>query len=91
MKLKTITNKRRDDKAWDDYIDWQNKDKKILKRINDLIKDIERNGLNKGIGKPEKLKYNDDWLRRIDDKNRLIYKIDENGFIYIKACKGHYE
>lgn len=86
-----MTNKRWDDKAWDEYVDWQNKDKKTLKRINDLIKDIERNGLNKGIGKPEKLKYTDDWSRRIDDKNRLVYKIDENGYIYIRSCKGHYE
>ena len=86
-----MTNKRWDDKAWDDYVAWQNQDKKTLNRINNLIKDIERNGLSKGIGKPEKLKNRDDWSRRIDDKNRLVYKIDEYGFIYIRSCKGHYD
>ncbi len=85
-----MTNKRWSDRAWEDYTDWQAKDKKTAKRINDLIKDIERNGVATGIGKPEKLKNRDDWSRRIDDKNRLIYKIDEYGFIYIKSCEGHY-
>ena len=85
-----MTNKRWNDQAWDDYVHWQTEDKKTAKRINDLVKDIERNGLNKGIGKPEKLKYTDEWSRRIDDKNRLVYKIDEYGFIYIRSCKGHY-
>ena len=85
-----MTNKRWNDQAWDDYVHWQTEDKKTAKRINDLVKDIERNGLNKGIGKPEKLKYTDEWSRRIDDKNRLIYKI-ENSTLIIESCKGHYD
>lgn len=78
-------------RAWDDYIYWQTIDKKTLKRINELIKDIERNGLNEGIGKPELLKYRNVWSRRIDEKNRLIYDIDSSGNLLIIACKGHYE
>lgn len=71
------------DEAWEDYLYWQQQDKKTLKRINQLIKDIERNG-NEGIGKPELLKYDNQgcWSRRIDDANRLVYFI-ENGHIYI--------
>ena len=84
-------NKRWDDKAWADYVKWQDEDKKNKNRINALIKDIERNGVDKGIGKPEKLRYVDGWSRRIDEKNRLIYDIDANGYLYIIACKGHYD
>ena len=84
-------NKRWDDKAWDDYVKWQDEDKKTKNRINALIKDIERNGVDKGIGKPEKLRYVEGWSRRIDDKNRLIYDVDANGYLYIIACKGHYD
>ena len=84
-------NKRWDDKAWDEYVAWNKEDRKIFDKINVLIKDIERNGVNKGIGKPEKLRYSDGWSRRIDEKNRLVYKIDEHGYIYILSCKGHYE
>ena len=84
-------NKRWDDKAWDDYVKWQDEDKKTRNRINALIKDIERNGVDKGIGKPEKLRYVEGWSRRIDEKNRLIYDVDANGYLYIIACKGHYE
>lgn len=84
-------NKRWEDSAWEQYIEWQKIDKKITARINALIKDIERNGAAKGIGKPEKLSYRDGWSRRIDEKNRLVYKIDENGYLYIIDCKGHYE
>ena len=83
-------NKRWEDKAWDDYVKWQDEDKKTLNRINALIKDIERNGAMVGIGKPERLKYGEGYSRRIDEKNRLVYKIDEYGFLYIVACKGHY-
>ena len=79
-----------DDKAWDEYVAWNKEDRKIFDKINVLIKDIERNGVNKGIGKPEKLRYRDGWSRRIDEKNRLVYKIDEHGYIYILSCKGHY-
>ena len=83
--------KRWDDDAWEEYVAWQLSDQKTLRRINDLVKDIERNGAAKGIGKPEKLKYSENWSRRIDEKNRLIYQIDENGYLYIKSCKGHYK
>ncbi|GHV82398.1 Txe/YoeB family addiction module toxin [Spirochaetia bacterium] len=64
------------DTAWDGYLYWQITDRKILARINELVKDIERNG-NKGIGKPEPLKYRRQgyWSRRIDGANRLVYKI----------------
>ena len=84
-------NKRWDDKAWYDYVSWQSEDKKTLKRINALIKDIERNGVETGIGKPEKLRYRDGWSRRIDETNRLLYDIDEQNNLYIIACRGHYE
>lgn len=77
------------EKAWEEYLYWQMQDKKILKRINMLLKDIERNGFE-GIGKPEQLKYREGyWSRRIDDVNRLIYKV-EDGQIEIIQCKGHY-
>jgi len=78
------------DKAWDDYLYWQSQDKKTLKRINQLLKDIERNG-NDGIGKPEPLSGNLSgwWSRHIDDANRLIYRIT-NGEIIISNCRTHY-
>lgn len=84
-------NKRWEDEAWEEYVAFQSQDKKTLKRINALIKDIECNGASIGIGKPEKLRYRDGWSRRIDEKNRLIYDIDEQGYLYIISCKGHYE
>jgi toxin YoeB len=79
------------DEAWADYVAWQAQDKKTLKKINELIKDVERNGLSKGIGHPEPLRYRDGWSRRIDKKNRLVYDIDESGNVWIISCKGHYE
>ena len=85
-----MMNKRWEDKAWDEYVYWQNQDHKTLKRINDLIKNIERNGAAVGIGKPEKLRYRDGWSRRIDETNRLVYDIDEQGYLYIISCRGHY-
>ncbi len=78
------------DRAWDDYLYWQQQDKKVLKRINELIKDIERNGVSKGIGKPEPLRYRKAWSKRIDQENRLIYNVDEHGNLWIVSCKGHY-
>ncbi len=84
-------NKRWEDKAWDDYVSLQSENKKMLSRVNALVKDIERNGAMTGIGKPERLKYGSGYSRRIDEKNRLVYDIDENGYLYIKSCKGHYE
>lgn len=79
------------DEAWDDFIYWQTQDKKTLKRINALLKDIER-GYSDGIGKPEPLKgeLSGFWSRRIDDTNRLVYRIS-NGMLEILSCKGHYE
>ena len=79
------------DRAWDDYLYWQMQDKKTLKRINELIKCIEREGVSEGIGKPEPLKHRKAWSRRIDEVNRLVYNIDENGFLWIIACRGHYD
>ncbi|AEE95398.1 Txe/YoeB family addiction module toxin [Mahella australiensis] len=83
-------NKVFSDIAWEDYTRWLIEDKKIVKKINDIIKDIERNGYN-GIGKPEALRHElaGYWSRRITDKDRLIYKI-EDATIYILSCKGHY-
>lgn len=80
-----------EDRAWNDYLYWQTQDKKTLKRINALIKDIERNGIN-GIGKPEPLKHDLSgyWSRRIDNENRIIY-YEKDGIIYIISCRGHYE
>ena len=78
------------EKAWEEYLYWQAQDKKTLNRINVLLRDISRNG-HDGIGKPEPLKYRDNqWSRRIDDVNRLVYEVREN-FIEIIQCKGHYE
>lgn len=84
-------NKLWTDDAWDDYLYWATQDKKTLKRINQLLKDIDRNGYS-GIGKPEALKYEYQgfWSRRIDETNRLVYKI-ENDNIVILHCRGHYE
>jgi toxin YoeB len=77
-------------RAWEDYCYWQSQDKKILKRVNELLKDIERNGYT-GIGKPEPLRGNLSgwWSRRINDSNRIVYRI-LNGNIEINSCKGHY-
>jgi len=79
-----------DNDAWDDYLYWQTQDKKTLKRINTLLKDIDRNGYD-GIGKPEPLTGNLSgyWSRRIDDCNRLVYRI-KNNRIEIIQCGSHY-
>lgn len=76
--------------AWIDYCYWETEDRKTLKKINNLIKDIDRNK-NEGIGKPEPLTGNLSgfWSRRINEKDRLIYKIDEQN-IYILSCRYHY-
>ena len=82
----TFTNK-----AWEDYCYWQSQDKKTLKRINTILADIQRDNFV-GIGKPEPLKniFAGYWSRRIDNTNRLIYRINNNQ-IEIIQCKGHYE
>ena len=76
--------------AWEDYIYWQQTDKKILKRINLLIKDIKREPF-KGIGEPEPLKYNWScyWSRRITLEHRLVYKVTDNS-VLIAQCRYHY-
>lgn len=84
-------NKLWSDRAWDDYLYWQIQDKKTMKKINELVKDIERNGISSGIGKPEPLKYRKAWSRRIDHENRLVYNIDNLNNLWIISCKGHYE
>ncbi|MDR3324089.1 MAG: Txe/YoeB family addiction module toxin [Zoogloeaceae bacterium] len=79
------------DAAWADYLGWQMEDRKTLRRINALIKDIARNAYE-GIGKPEALTGNLSgfWSRRIDDKNRLLYRLEGNDCL-IAQCKGHYD
>jgi len=78
------------DNAWEDYIFWQKNDKKILRRINTLIKDTKQNPFE-GIGKPEPLKHalSDYWSRRITDEHRLIYKVTEDA-IKIAQLKYNY-
>lgn len=80
-----------EERAWEDYCYWQMQDKKTLKKINQLIKDIQRTSFY-GIGKPEALKGNLSgcWSRRIDDVNRIVYMINNNVVIII-SCKGHYD
>lgn len=77
--------------GWKDYIYWQTEDRKTLKKINHLLDDISRNG-NTGIGKLEPLVGNLSgfWSRRINDTDRLVYRIDENN-VYILACRYHYD
>lgn len=79
------------EEAWEDYLYWQTQDKKILKKINALIQDIERNPFE-GIGKPEPLKYDLSgfWSRRIDEVNRLVYRIN-NDVLEILQCRTHYK
>ncbi|TAJ13466.1 Txe/YoeB family addiction module toxin [Marinilabiliaceae bacterium JC017] len=77
--------------AWEDYLSWQKEDKKILQKINALIKDIERTPFD-GLGKPEALKYDlaGFWSRRIDLEHRLVYQFkDEEILIY--SCRYHYD
>ena len=77
--------------AWDDYLFWQQNDKSILRKINQLIRDIAREPFD-GIGKPEPLKLNLSgfWSRRITEEHRIVYKI-QDGEIIIVQCRGHYE
>ena len=79
------------DRAWEDYLYWQSQDKKLLRRINELIKDTEREPFS-GLGKPEPLRgeLTGFWSRRIDDCNRLVYRVN-NGVLEILSCKGHYD
>ena len=76
---------------WEEYCYWQLQDKKTLKRINTLIKDMQRSAFD-GIGKPEPLKENLSgfWSRRIDEVHRIVYQ-EKDGAIIIASCRGHYE
>ncbi|PCI28026.1 MAG: Txe/YoeB family addiction module toxin [SAR324 cluster bacterium] len=78
------------DDAWDDYLYWQVNDKKVLKRVNLLIKDIKREAFE-GLGKPEPLKYElaGCWSRRITDEHRLVYEVNE-AHVTIIACRFYY-
>lgn len=76
--------------GWEDYLYWQRQDKKTLKKINQIIKDIMRDYYH-GIGKPEPLigNFSGWWSRRIDDKNRIVYKVEGN-LLLIAECRNHY-
>lgn len=76
--------------SWRQYCDLMVTNKALVNRINKLIKDISRNGLSNGIGKPERLKHIDAWSRRINQEHRLIYNLDSDKNIQIIACKDHY-
>lgn len=84
-------NKAFTDIGWEDYLYWQTEDRKTLRKINTLLKNIERNG-NEGIGKPEPLTgdLSGFWSRRINQKDRLIYALEMNQIIII-ACRYHYD
>lgn len=77
--------------SWEDYISWQSEDKNILKKINVLIKDIQRTPYS-GLGKPEPLKYDltGYWSRRIDREHRLVYQVIGNE-IFVYSCRYHYD
>lgn len=77
--------------AWEQYTNWQKEDKKMVRRINELIKDIDHNGLLQGIGKPEPLKYRKMCSRRITEEHRLTYNFDSNKNLIIYSCKYLYE
>lgn len=76
--------------AWADYLYWQTEDKKTLKRINKLLQELQREGAAQGFGKAELLRHAKGMSRRIDDKNRLIYTVEDVGLV-ILSCRGHYE
>lgn len=78
------------DESWEEYEEWQQQDKKIVKKINSLIKDIKRDFFN-GIGKPEPLKHelSGCWSRRITDEHRLVYEVTDYSIVII-SCKYHY-
>lgn len=83
-------NKTFHDRGFSDYVYWANQDRKTFNRINRLLQSIERDGVMNGIGKPEKLINRKGYSRRIDDKNRLIYDIEDETLVII-SCKGHYD
>ena len=77
--------------AWEDYVSWQKEDKKVLRKINELIKEIQRTPFE-GKGKPEPLKYDlaGYWSRRIDREHRLVYQY-EDGQVLVYSCRYHYD
>jgi toxin YoeB len=77
-------------KAWEGYLYWQSTDKKILKRINALIKEIQRTPFE-GVGKPERLRHGlaSYWSRRINDEHRLVYKVEDDA-VFIAQLRYHY-
>lgn len=79
------------DESWEDYLYWQKTDKKVLNRINELLRDISRNSFS-GIGKPEPLrhKYSGFWSRRINHEHRLIYQVRGDEILIVK-CRFHYD
>ncbi|MDO4574165.1 MAG: Txe/YoeB family addiction module toxin [Planctomycetia bacterium] len=77
--------------AYEQLMEWVQEDRKKVKKIHDLIKDIQRNGPETGIGKPESLKHIRAWSRRIDQEHRLVYNFDEHQNLIILSCHGHYE
>lgn len=79
-----------DESAWDDYLYWQRQDRRVLRRINQLIAEVQRNG-NEGIGKPEPLKHGFQgyWSRRITAEHRLVYKVVDDE-VRIAQCRLHY-
>ena len=78
------------EQAWDDYLYWQKTDKKMLNRINQLIKDIQREPFE-GIGKPEPLKYHlsEYWSRRINDEHRMVYNVEDDA-LNLAQLRHHY-
>ena len=79
------------EEAWEDYLYWQTQDRKTIKRINQLLQDAQRGGYV-GIGKPEPLRgeLSGFWSRRIDEVNRLVYRINDNA-LEVLSCRGHYD
>lgn len=78
------------DEAWEEYLIWLKTDIKKVEKINCLIKSIEREGVMRGLGKPEPLKYRKGYSRRITEDHRLIYDVEKNT-LYIYSCKDHYD
>jgi toxin YoeB len=77
--------------GWEEYESWQSEDRKTIKKINQLFKSIMRDGALAGEGKPEKLKYREgEYSRRIDGKNRLVYRYLEDDTVEVLSCRGHY-
>ena len=77
--------------GWRDYLYWQTQDRKTLKRINALLASIQRDGPANGLGKPEALRHEPGWSRRINEKDRILYHLVESGDIRITSLRGHYD